>query len=371
MEQIVLNDTKNIKNVSDSFSESGEAKPHDQSGATQLQEVYNIERSEWQKERNALYDEKNELEETITRLEVHLEEYEKKWQVLEAGDDEVKRAFGQMCKESADHAVQIVVLNRKCKILEELVSKESTKSYKIQKEAVAAENEMRKRLSELEKSNKIFEARISTLQSNLANTVTSVRYNELKEKHNEVCIRLRATLEEGSIFSEDDKRQKVDSDLWEQIIELNKKLSKYAEAEIGDSGQEDRDKKRELEDRITALEIDNENMEKMVKIAEEEARMHEALNFMKTFEMDSLRHQLLDLQSVSEDKEIIARLGFELTNCKQLEAETSKRNVFLQDEVSRVQEENNKLKLKTIESQTLVRECQKQCDARCRYKMRI
>ncbi|XP_046435026.1 centrosomal protein of 290 kDa [Neodiprion fabricii] len=427
LRQIVLNDSLK-KTTSDSVSETGEVKPRHSLGPIDAQDSCENEKSEWQIERTALYEEKNELEDTIMRLEVHLEEYEKNWQVLESGEEEIKKAFVKMCKESAEHAVQTIVINRKCKILEELLSRESTKYYNRQKEYIASENELRKRLANLEKSNKILDARISTLQSNLSNSVSSVEFNELKEKHNEACIRLRMVLEERGVYAEEDSAlhneaksqlgesedpvrisegeytgnesdvklekqpdhgpqtshvtklhenaqnqltkykaevaqfSKLNFELQEEIVGLHKQLSKYVQG----VRQPDETKICELEEKVTSLKIQNENAERRAKIADQEAQMHAAQNFLKTFEMDSMRHQLLDLQSVSEDKEIIARLGFELTNCKILEAETSKRNILLQNEISHLQDVNVKLKQKTEDSLANVRDCQKQCDARCR-----
>ncbi|XP_046753485.1 centrosomal protein of 290 kDa [Diprion similis] len=430
LRQIALNDPLKKTTTSDSISETGEVKPRRSLGAIDVQDSCENEKSEWQIERTTLYEEKNELEDTIMRLEVHLEEYEKNWQVLESGEEEIKKAFVKMCKESAEHAVQTIVINRKCKILEELLSRESTKSYNSQKEFIARENELRKRLADLEKTNKILDARISTLQSNLSNSVSSVEFNEVKEKYNEACIRLRMMLEERRVYTENMKDSalhseakseiqggedpvknsegeysgnesdvdletqpdhaprtnhvtklyeiaqnqlakykaevtqfsKLNFELQEEIVGLHKQLSKYVRSDR----QPDEIRICELQEKVMSLQVENENAERRAKIADEEAQMHAAQNFLRTFEMDSMRHQLLDLQSVSEDKEIIAKLGFELTNCKILEAETSKRNILLQNEISHLQDVNDKLKQETEDSHASVRNCQKQCDVRCR-----
>ncbi|XP_020710825.2 centrosomal protein of 290 kDa isoform X2 [Athalia rosae] len=437
LQRIVSNNSYKDDTKQDSMSESGEAKAYDTSSRfTELQRAYDIEKSEWQLERNSLYEEKNELEESITKLEVLLKEYEKNWQILESSnDDEIKTVFAKRCKENAEHMVQIIVLNRKCKILEELLSKESTRYYNSQKEAAAMESELRKRFADLEKANKLLDARNATLQSNLSNSVSSIEYNDLNDKYTEVCIRLKLALEESkfliagnkidkriSVNDEDEKssedessskeaemnseqqskasshkelngrqganrteklyeiaqgqleKSKIDfaelskskTELGEQIIQLQNELSKYARANAG-PGEFRTDEKtvEELSEKIKNLIIDNENLARKAEIATEEAQMHATHNFLKTFEMDSLRHQLLDLQSVSEDKEMIARLGFELTNCKKLEAETSKKNNILQSEILHLRNENDELKRYNEDSQGIVRDCQRRCDTRC------
>lgn len=386
LEQILLVGDKRDRGEkaieSDSPSESGETKARE---SPRLRgEFRDYEMSEWQMERNALYDEKTELEEAVIRLEVTLEEYEKNWQILESGDDETKKALVRMTKENAERNVRIIVLERKCKVLEDLVSKKSEKFNERERDGITRENELRRRLADAEKSSKIMENKFAVVQSNLANSVSTIEHEELKEKYNEICVRLRIALEEGDAplklvnFGADEDEAEISASDGEkdpssvlkpreknpELLELYKKFSKFIRSDC----QSDIKKRViELEGEVRALEIDKEDLETRARIAVEETQAYVSQNTARMFEVDSLRHQLLDLQSVSEDKETIARLGFEINNLKLLETETSKRNAQLQNEVLTLKTENQRLKKRVEEAQKIARESERVCEARCRF----
>lgn len=154
------------------------------------------------------------------------------------------------------------------------------------------------------------------------------------------------------------------SELQEELIILHKRLSKDLHFER--TQQVDDNKVQELKDNNAILQIEIENLKKQLQIAQEEAKQQYSLNSLKTMELDNLRHHILNLQAVSEDKATISRLDFELTNKNLLEMELNTRKVKLENEVSYLQEELDKSRTTCEGLRTYVQDCRKQCDNRCR-----
>ncbi|XP_011049830.1 PREDICTED: centrosomal protein of 290 kDa [Acromyrmex echinatior] len=159
------------------------------------------------------------------------------------------------------------------------------------------------------------------------------------------------------------------SELQERLIEIHKTLSK--KITLQETVQTDDNHIQELQNEKKQLFIENKNLKKMLHISEEEARLQYSLNSLQTLELDSLRHQILDLQAVSEDKATISRLDFELTSKKISEMELSTQKTRLQNELSCAQEEFNNLKQKYEEMHSYVQDYRKQCDNRCKYYIDI
>ncbi|XP_018356859.1 PREDICTED: centrosomal protein of 290 kDa-like [Trachymyrmex septentrionalis] len=159
------------------------------------------------------------------------------------------------------------------------------------------------------------------------------------------------------------------SELQEKLIEVHKTLSK--KITLQETVQTDNKNIQELQNEKKQLFIENKSLKKMLHISEEEARLQYSLNSLQTLELDSLRHQILDLQAVSEDKATISRLDFELTSKKISEMELSTQKTRLQNELSCAQEEFNNLKQKYEEMRSYVQDYRKQCDNRCKYYIDI
>lgn len=154
------------------------------------------------------------------------------------------------------------------------------------------------------------------------------------------------------------------SELQERLIEVHKTLSK--KIRLQETIQTDDNRIQELQNEKKQLFIENKSLKKMLHISEEEAHLQYSLNSLQTLELDSLRHQILDLQAVSEDKATISRLDFELTSKKISEMELSTQKTRLQNELSCAQEEFNNLKQKYEEMRSYVQDYRKQCDNRCK-----
>lgn len=154
------------------------------------------------------------------------------------------------------------------------------------------------------------------------------------------------------------------SELQEELIILHKRLFKDLHFER--TQQVDDNKVQELKDNNAVLQIEIENLKKQLQIAQEEAKQQYSLNSLKMMELDNLRHHILNLQAVSEDKATISRLDFELANKNLLEMELNMRKVRLENEVSYLQEELDKSRTTCEGLRTYVQDCRKQCDNRCR-----
>lgn len=154
------------------------------------------------------------------------------------------------------------------------------------------------------------------------------------------------------------------SELQEKLIETHQKLSK--EIALQETMQVNDNRMQELQNVNAQLVIENENLKKVLQVSQEEAQLQYSLNSLQTLELDSLRHQILDLQAVSEDKAIISRLDFELTSKKILEMELTAQKTRLQNELSYMQQELDNYKKKYEEMRGYIQDYRKRCDNRCK-----
>ncbi|CAK9795503.1 Centrosomal protein of 290 kDa [Anthophora quadrimaculata] len=409
-----------------------------------LQEAYKNEADEWEKQKNTLTELNDELRNEVEKLKHQLEVYEQSAKTLEESEDEIRRAFVIKTKEYVEASSDALIVNRKNVALQQLLNKETAKAYQDQKDAIKKESYLRNALADAGKRNKILEREISTLQSNLLNSVSCTVYNELKEKHEELSIRFRDLLENHLTFGDGNeieclrselqsvKREKDqlvehlqkevprkdDEDLMEQLKEaetrellekqradhvtslheilqarlskceenlkeiitaktelqeeliiLHKRLSKDVQYEKTE--QLDDNKVQELKDNNATLQIEIESLKKQLEITREEAEQQYTLNSLKTLELDNFRHQILNLQAVSEDKATISRLDFELSSKNLSEMELSTQKVKLENEVSYLQEELDKSRTACEGLRVYVQDCRKQCENRCRMYVDI
>ncbi|KMQ92334.1 centrosomal protein [Lasius niger] len=444
----ILQDLAAIKNVD--FEKLYEIHSEDEAIMTclaemkALQTAYKNEAEEWEKQKDLLIQESNELKDETDGLKKQLEVYKKNWQIIEDGDDEVRKEFAVKTREYADAVNEIIIMSRKNSSLNKLLNKETGRLYEYQKDIIKKENDLNRALTDANKYNKTLLSEISLLQSNLCNSVSITVHNELKEKYEELNIRHHALLENVMIFrdsseisslkaeievirqekyqlvedlrkmdnckNDDNLQQKlkeiearelierqradqmarlyeisqtqlakcednvkqlsiVNSENQEKLIQIHKKLSK--EIVLQEATQVDDNRIQELQNEKMQLVIESESLKKMLQISEDEARLQYSLNSLQTLELDSLRHQILDLQAVSEDKATISRLDFELTSKKMSEMELTTQKTRLQNELSCMQQELDSSRRKYEEMRSYVEDYRKQCDNRCKYDKKI
>ncbi|XP_076766849.1 centrosomal protein 290kDa [Xylocopa sonorina] len=154
------------------------------------------------------------------------------------------------------------------------------------------------------------------------------------------------------------------SELQEELIILHKRLSK--DLQLEKTPQLDDDKLQELKDGNATLQMEVENLKKQLEVATEEAQRQYSLNSLRTMELDGLRHRILNLQAVSEDKATISRLDFELANKNLSEMELNAQRMRLESDVTRLQEELDKSKTACEGLRAYTQDCRKQCENRCR-----
>ncbi|XP_034174302.2 centrosomal protein 290kDa [Osmia lignaria lignaria] len=428
-----------ITNIDEYTDESDSEKTMYVSEMSKLQEMYKNASDEWEEEKNSLLEQTENLKSEVEKLKMQLEVYEQSTKILEEGEDEIRKAFAIKTREYAVAAGELLIANRKNAALQQLLNRESRKVYQERKEAIKSENYLRKSLADAINHNKVFEREISTVQSNLSNSVSYTVYNDLKEKHEELAIRHRNLLENNLVLEnakeveilkselEIVKREKEEllehfqkeiqqegekdlkeqlkesqvkellekqradhvsslheilqtqlskceenlkevvtakSELQEELIILHKRLSKDLRFEKNE--QLDDNRVQELKDNIETLRIENEDLKKQLQIAREEAKEQYSLNSLKLMELDDLRHQILDLQAISEDKATISRLDFELAGKKMSEMELNAQKSRMENELSYQQEELEKLRTTCEGLRVYVQDCRKQCENRCR-----
>lgn len=439
----ILQDLATIKNID--LESLSEKHSEDEAIMTYLAEMkalqtaYKNEAEEWEKQKDLLIQESNELKDEIDGLKKQLEVYKESWQVIEDGDNEIRKKFAEKTREYADAANEIIIMNRKNTSLRQLLNKETSRLYEYQKDIIKKENDLNKSLTNANKYNKTLLSEISLLQSNLSNSVSITVHNELKEKYEELSIRHHALLENAMIFhdsneisslkaeiemirqekyqliedlrktdnckNDDNMQQKlkeieakelierqradrmarlyevsqmqltkcednvkqlstVNSENQEKMIQIHQKL--FKEIVLQEATQIDNNCTQELQNEKMQLVIEIESLKKMLQISEDEARLQYSLNSLQTLELDSLRHQILDLQAVSEDKAIISKLDFELTSKKMLEMELITQKTRLQNELSSMQQELDISRKKYEEMRNYIEDYRKQCDNRCK-----
>lgn len=439
----ILQDLATIKNINlESLSERHSEDEAIMTYLTEmkaLQTAYKNEAEEWEKQKDLLIQESNELKDEIDGLKKQLEIYKTNWQIIEDGDDKIQKEFAVKTREYADAVNEIIIINRKNASLRQLLNKETGRLYEYQKDVIKKENDLNKSLTNANKYNKTLLSEISLLQSNLSNSVSITVHNELKEKYEELNIRHHALLENAMVFrdsneisslkaeiemirqekhqliedlrkmdnckNDDNLRQKLkeieareliekqradrmtrlyevsqtqlakcednvkqlsiaNSENQEKVIQIHQKL--FKEIVLQEATQIDDNHIQELQNEKMQLVIEIESLKKMLKISEDEARLQYSLNSLQTQELDSLRHQILDLQAVSEDKATISRLDFELTRKKISEMELITQKTRLQNELSSMQQELNDSRKKFEEMRSYVEDYRKQCDNRCK-----
>nr|XP_050862423.1 centrosomal protein of 290 kDa isoform X1 [Vespula vulgaris] len=157
----------------------------------------------------------------------------------------------------------------------------------------------------------------------------------------------------------------INCELQEKLIEIHKQLSKIivSTQNIRENNIDDSELSNDVEE---TLRIDNDTLKRKLEIAEEEAKLQYMLNSLKTLELDNLRHQILDLQAISEDKATISRLNFELASKKSNEMELNARRSQLESEISYLQEERERSMINSDKMRANMQYYRKQCDDRCR-----
>lgn len=154
------------------------------------------------------------------------------------------------------------------------------------------------------------------------------------------------------------------SELQEELVILHKRLSKDLHFE---KSEQLNDKKvPATKDNNLELRAEIENLKKHLQITQEEAKQQYSLNSLKILELDNLRHHILNLQAISEDKATISKLDFELASKNIVEMDLNAQKAKLENEVSYLQEELDKSRTTCEGLRTFVQDCRKQCDNRCR-----
>ncbi|XP_014478395.1 PREDICTED: centrosomal protein of 290 kDa isoform X2 [Dinoponera quadriceps] len=440
LQDLAVSRNIDVEKLYEKYNEEGEAMTIYLTEMKALQTAYKNEAEEWEKQKDLLVRENNELKDEMDSFKKQLNVYKENLRIVESGDDEIQKALVTKTREYADAANEVIIANRKVTSLQQLLNKETSRLYECQKGIIKKESELNRALADANKHNKTLLSEVSLLQSNLHNSVSAAVHNELKEEHEELNIRYRALLETAMTSSDcdevlslkaeietirqekyqlvEDLRRQVDdrendnlqqslketearelierqradqmarlheitqaqlakcedsvkrltvsnSELQEKLIETHGKLSK--EVALQEAIPVDDNRTQELQNANAQLTTENAGLRRALQISQEEAQLQYSLNSLQTLELDSLRHQILDLQAVSEDKATISRLDFELTSKKIAEMELTAQKTRLQNELSSTQQELDNSKRKYEEMRDYVQDYRKRCDNRCKY----
>ncbi|CAG5073805.1 Similar to cep290: Centrosomal protein cep290 (Drosophila melanogaster) [Cotesia congregata] len=333
-----------------------------------IQTRYENDFDEWLKEKETLTQKISDLTELKEKLETQLKIYENDLKVFGSSEDEINQAFAIRTKEFTELMTSQKITSRKIKLLESLLNDELQKMYFFKKETIASESAYKKTIADLEKGAKLLEQKVTKLEKNFVNTVSRDDFDELNKKYNQLHLRYRVLYEVQLSVNEKDFKgvEKINAELQEQLASVQTLLAEKiksnceCESKIGDKNP------FEMKEEILKLRNENNNLMKSLEISRDEAQKHYLTNSLKIFEVDNLRHQIVDLQAVSEDKETIARLGFELNTCKAVEMETNIYKAQLENEVARAKKDFEVSEEKYSEIQSRLEEHRNYCDKKSR-----
>lgn len=340
-----------------------------------LHDDYKKELEDWNEEKQTLIRQIDDLRESNDSLQVQLREYQQNWQIIESGGDELQKSLAVKVRDCAEAKSREICSSRRCQLLIEVLRQESEKTYKFRKDSIAAEREYKREILQLDKANKILEGELTTLRSNHANSVSLFKYTELREKFEDVVDKYRETLE-------DQMRDSNNSTVELERVEFGggdaaqvgraperrilEKLNECLNCQPPTSAIDESREIDSLRAKVLELSVEVDSLSRSLRIAEDENKDQYELNVSKTLELDNLRHQILDLQAISEDKETIARLGFEVAHCKSREFDEQQRMGKLTKEIDNLREELTSVKSSCQESLNKERIMSKQCSERAK-----
>ncbi|XP_035723608.1 centrosomal protein of 290 kDa-like isoform X1 [Vespa mandarinia] len=205
-------------------------------------------------------------------------------------------------------------------------------------------------------------------ESDIVRQLKDYKANELIERQRADHMTKLHEISQSQLAKSESKIQEITNincELQEKLIDVHKKLSKIVSSQSLRENNTD-DIEESSNEQMEKLRVDNETLKRKLEIAEEEAKLQYTLNSFKTLELDNLRHQILDLQAISEDKATISRLNFELAGKKSTEMELNARKSQLESEISYLHDERERLMINSDKMRANVQYCRKQCDDRCR-----
>ncbi|PSN58155.1 hypothetical protein C0J52_01000 [Blattella germanica] len=333
-----------------------------------LYKQHSDEKAEWKTLQTNFDTEKEKLTTKADTLEAKVKEYEKHLAVLNQGEEEQKRLIAESAQNIALASANKVVLERKCKSLQNLENQLRKENNKLKDDMASIECMVTQRIGELQRHKNMLQDSVPLTVMEAANKQYSeltTKYRDLLQKEQTlVCeSRLAARLEGELAVLQKDKeelqnalqqaREKVHS--LEVLIEavnkdmislLSKKLAtielkeleRNAELETQNSTlvqqnldlqqlerdlrdnlltfvsrdelQEVQDKLRKCEQEKIELKLEKDRLKEISDIAQEQIRNLELWKLSQEYQLDYMRRQILELQSTSDERSYYSNYHF-------------------------------------------------------------
>ncbi|KAJ9574107.1 hypothetical protein L9F63_008521, partial [Diploptera punctata] len=410
-----------------------------------LYKQHSEEKSDWKKLQTDLEKERENLKEKAETLQVKLNEYEQHWTALGEGEEDQKKLMSESAQQIAVTMANNVVLERKCKALQNLENQLRKENNKLKDDIASIECMVTQRIGELQRHKSMLQESVPLTTMEVANK----QYNELITKYRDllqkeqtlVCeSRLAARLEAELAALQKDKeelqnalqqaREKVHS--LEILIEavnkdtislLSKKLATIELKELGERQRADHADKMynilkgqltQLEERNAELEsqsnalvqqnlelqqverdlrdnlltfvsrdelqdvqnklrkceqekvFEKDQLKEISDIAQDQIRNLELWKLSQEYQLDYMRRQILELQSTSDERSVIAKLNHELLSSRLSESASHKKVQQLQNEISKLRSHSLRQEVQLDEKEQALNHLKTQLTTRCR-----
>lgn len=261
----------------------------------------------------------------LNEMSVDYEVYEDVRKTLDSITVKYRELSTEIKKEHEEKCTEIRMLQESQKILEkdkaELKNKLTEILSKLSLQAVQDVDDKAEKLSQ-----KLAECEINEITERQRANHTNNLYELVKEQLNKSEERIQ----EYSKYNED--LLKKNMVLQEQLKEAEHNLCNYVDLA---SYKQLQTTNNELLNQNEKLEVLNSKLTEDLKLAKESFNNQQKWNNCKEQELLHLKHQMVDLVSVSDEKMIIAQLNSDLLHCRQSE------NIYK----VRLEEAENELKL--------------------------
>ncbi|XP_069705746.1 centrosomal protein of 290 kDa isoform X2 [Periplaneta americana] len=130
--------------------------------------------------------------------------------------------------------------------------------------------------------------------------------------------------------------------------------------------QDVQEKLRKSEQERIELKLEKDKLLEIRDIAEEQVRNLELWKLSQEYQLDYMRRQILELQSTSDERSVIAKLNHELLSSRLSESSAHKKMQQLQNEISKVRSHNLRQETKLDEKEQALSHLRNQLTSRCR-----
>ncbi|KAI5749814.1 hypothetical protein M8J76_010394 [Diaphorina citri] len=310
-----------------------------------IDEEYEAEKLSWQKVREGMGQEIEQLKQDVQDKQVILHEHESNWsKVLEENPDELKTHLTHLNTKLVNVLNEKCQLTRKVNILIDSKNAAQSKIATLEEHVTNMKAELVRMTAQHDKVKEQFTRELDSLRQTYEDCPSAEEVNNLKQELYDVTVKYRSTLQSISdVLKHDPLEADTPStgsgshipsnqirQLEEKCQQFEKKLAvmveseksfqkfqtklaeKYAESVSKVEYQNVLNKLRDAERQAAQLKTENANFLEMLNEAHSKLKQIELRKAYHEFEHDALQRCILELQCISDDKSTIGRLTQEI-----------------------------------------------------------